>query len=142
MIVLDTTILAYAVGDEHPLREPCRRVLIAHADARLDAHTTVEVIQEFVHIRARRRTRGEAVRLARQYAMALGLLETTQDDLTRGLDLFEDHPALGAFDAVLAAVALNRGADALVSADHAFQAVPGLRWVDPASRELPGFVGD
>ena len=51
------------------------------------------------------------------------------------------HGALGAFDAVLAAVALNRGADALFSADPAFSAIPGLRWVDPASRELQRFVG-
>jgi predicted nucleic acid-binding protein len=40
---------------------------------------------------------------------------------------------LGAFDAVLAAVALAHGADALVSADAAFAAVPGLVLIDPAT---------
>ncbi len=34
MIVLDTAILAYAVGGEHPLREPCRGVLTAHGEGR------------------------------------------------------------------------------------------------------------
>ena len=66
MIVLDTTVLAYAVGEAHPLRDPCRRLLAAHAEGRIEATTTVEVIQEFAHIRARRRTRPDAVRLARR----------------------------------------------------------------------------
>ncbi len=142
MIVLDTTVLAYAVGEEHPLRDPCRRLLAAHADGRVEATTTVEVIQEFAHIRARRRTRSDAVRLARQYMAAFSLLVTTPDDLDRGLGLFEQYPALGAFDAVLAAVALERRAEALVSADRAFASVPGLPLVDPATPAIMRLIGD
>ena len=142
MIVLDTTVLAYAVGDEHPLRNPCRRLLAAHADGRLEATTTVEVIQEFAHVRARRQTRSDAVDVARQYAAAFSLLVTTPDDLDQGLALFEKHPALGAFDAVLAAVALHRGALALVSADRAFALVVGLPWVDPSTAAMSRLVGD
>ncbi len=141
MIVLDTTVLAYAVGDEHPLRDPCRRLLEAHADGRIDATTTVEVIQEFVHIRSRRRSRPDAVHVARQYAVAFNLLVITPDDLERGLGLFERHAALGAFGAVLAAVALGRGAEALISADQAFASIPGLPWVDPASPALRSLLG-
>jgi predicted nucleic acid-binding protein len=133
MILLDSTILAYAVGSEHPLRTPCRNLLTAHGDGRIEATTTVEVIQEFAHIRARRRTRADAVRLARGYLSAFAVLAVSADDLDRGLALFERHPALGAFDSVLAAVALDRGAEALVSADRAFASVPKLRWIDPAT---------
>lgn len=136
MIFLDTTILAYAVGDEHPLRAPCRDILAAHGDGRIEATTTIEVIQEFAHIRARRRTRSDAVNLARQYLAAFTVVATTSEDLERGLALFEQHPALGAFDAVLAAVALSRGAEALVSADRAFASVRDLAWMDPASPTL------
>lgn len=142
MIVLDTTILAYAVGDEHPLRDPCRRLLMAHADERIEATTTVEVIQEFAHIRSRRRTRPDAIRVARQYAAAFDLLVTSPGDLDRGLGLFEEYPALGAFDAVLAAVALDRQAQALVSADRAFASVLALPWVDPASPAMRQLIGD
>ncbi len=133
MIILDTTILAYAVGEDHPLRDPCRRLLAAHADGYVEATTTVEVIQEFAHIRARRRTRPDAIRLARRYMAAFSLLVTTPDDLDRGLELFEQYPALGAFDAVLAAVAMERRAQALVSADRAFASIAGLPLVDPAT---------
>ena len=136
MILLDTTVLVYAVGDAHPLRDPCRAVLEAHAAGRIEATTTVEVIQEFVHIRSRRRDRADAVRLGRHYLTALAPFVTTADDLELGLDLFEVHPSLGAFDAVLAAVALGHGATALISADRAFGAVPGLTWVDPGSDAL------
>ena len=136
MIVLDTTVLAYAVGGEHPLRAPCRDVLTAHGDGRIEATTTIEVIQEFAHIRARRRTRTDAVNLARQYLAAFAVVAATSEDLERGLTLFEQYPTLGAFDAVLAAVALNRDAEALVSADRAFASIPDLPWMDPASPAL------
>lgn len=140
MIVLDTTILAYAVADEHPLREPCRRVLAAHGQGRVEATTTVEVIQEFTHIRARRRSRTDAANIARHYLGAFSVLVATPDDLDRSLNLFEHHSELGAFDALLAAVAMNRGAEALVSADRAFASVPDLRWVDPATPALLNLI--
>jgi len=141
MILLDTTVLAYAVGEEHPLRQPCQALLAAHAAGRLDATTTIEVIQEFVHIRARRRARHDAVTVGRDYVTALNPLLTTPDDLDRGFDLFERHSDLGAFDAVLAAVALGRQAEALVSADRAFAAVTGLRWIDPATPAMDRLIG-
>ena len=140
MVILDTTILAYAVGDEHPLREGCVRVLAAHRDGSLRATTTAEVIGEFAHIYARRRTRDEAARLAGHYLDALDPIAATAADVRAGLELFRSHPALGAFDSVLAAVALRLGADALISADRAFAVVPGLRWIDPASDALAAFI--
>ena len=140
MVILDTTILAYAVGDEHPLREGCVRVLAAHRDGSLHATTTAEVIQEFAHIYARRRTREEAAALAGHYLDALDPIGAIAADVRAGLELFQRVPALGAFDAVLAAVALRSGAEALISADRAFGSVPGLRWVDPASDDLAAFI--
>ena len=40
MIILDTTVLVYAVGADHPLRDPRRRVLVAHGEGRIEATTT------------------------------------------------------------------------------------------------------
>jgi predicted nucleic acid-binding protein len=121
MIVLDTTVLVYAVGAEHPLRDPSRELLQAIADGAVDASTSVEVIQEFVHVRARRRGRGDAVAAGRDYAELLSpLLSVTREELQRGLELFEHSEQLGTFDAVLAAAAISGGASALVSADSGF----------------------
>lgn len=135
MILLDTTVLVYAVGSDHPLRDPCRRLLEALSSQGI-ATTTTEVIQEFVHVHSRRRTRSISAELGRQYGVALTLLSVQPDDLALGLELYEQHTTLGAFDAVLAAVAVRRDADFLVSADSAFGSIPQLRWADPGSAEL------
>jgi uncharacterized protein len=142
VILLDTTVLSYAVGDEHYLRDPCRRLLKAHADGLLRATTTIEVIQEFVHVRARRRSRADAVARARQYAAAFALLVTRAEDLDLGLALYLRYRQVGAFDAVLAAVALNQQVDALVSADRSFGHVLHLPWVDPATPALDRLFTD
>lgn len=132
MIVLDTTVLVYAKGAEHPLRDPCRRIIAAVADRQLQATTTVEAIQEFVHVRARRRGRADAAALGSDYADLLSpLLAVNDEHLRHGLSLFERSEQLGAFDAVLAAAALSASAEALVSADTAFAAVAALPHVIP-----------
>ena len=134
MIVLDSTVLVYAIGAEHPLRGPCRRLVQAIGAGHVEATTTAEAIQQLVHVRARRRSRADAARQGRSYAALLApLIRPTPEDLADGLALFEAHESLGAFDAVLAASALARGADALVSADEAFAVVPGLTRLDPTS---------
>lgn len=141
MIVLDTTVLIYAVGDDHDLREPARAIVEAVESGSMQATTTVEAVQEFVHVRARRRDRGDAAALGRAYAALLSpLLRPAEEDLVAGLRLFERETALGAFDAVLATAAIAAKAEALVSADRSFGAVRGLRWVDLAGDELPGLL--
>lgn len=133
MIVLDTTILVYAKGADHPLRGPCRRLIAAIEEGRVLATTTSEVIQEFVHVRARRRDRDEAVELGLAYAELLSpLIAPDEVSLRAGLELYRRHSELDAFDAVLAATALAAGAEALVSADRAYGLVAGLRHLDPA----------
>jgi uncharacterized protein len=132
VIVLDTTVLLYAKGADHPLRDPARRLIAAVTDGDIEATTTAEVIQEFVHVRAKRRGRTEAVTLGDDYAELLSPLVTvTAEQLHRGLEIFTRCERLGAFDAVLAAAALYIEADALVSADTAFGTVPALTHVNP-----------
>ena len=137
MIVVDTTILAYAVGGEHPLREPCRRLVTAIRDGVVTATTTVDVIQEFTHGYARRRPRATAAAHARRYVTLLApLLAPTDRDLDAGLKLFEDHERLDALDAVLAATAIAHQAEALVSADRAFGSIRRLRHVAPGTPDF------
>jgi len=142
VIVLDTTVLVYAVGEDRQLAEANRGLLQAVADGRLQATTTPEVIQEFAHVYARRRERRGAVRLALAYADLLSpLIALERPDLDEGLALFQRVTGLGAFDAVLAAAALIRGAEWLVSADRAFAGVPKLRHFDPLSDPLDNLRG-
>jgi predicted nucleic acid-binding protein len=132
VIVLDTTVLAYAVGTDHPLRAPCRRLVLAIADGEVVATTTIEVIQEFTHVRARRRDRKDAAELARDYIELLSpLLIVEETDLREGLRLFEEGTGFGSFDAVLAAAAHAAGAEALVSADTGFSDIAAIHHVVP-----------
>ncbi len=132
MIVFDTTVLVYAKGSDHSLREPCRNLIAAVADGTIQATTTAEVIQEFTDVRATRRGRDDAARLGSDYADLLSPLLTIDGDaLRQGLRFFRQFDALGAFDAVLAAAAAGAGASALVSADRAFAAVPQVAHVIP-----------
>jgi uncharacterized protein len=141
VIVLDTTVLVYAVGDAHELRDPARALVQSVERGAVQATTTAEAVQEFVHVRARRRDRRDAARLGRAYAALLSpLLQPTEDDLERGLRLFERNLELGAFDAVLAAAAIGARADGLVSADRSFASVRGLRFLDLVTPELRDLV--
>ncbi|MGH2752111.1 MAG: type II toxin-antitoxin system VapC family toxin [Actinomycetota bacterium] len=142
MIVLDTTVLVYAVGEAHFLREPCRAIVRSVAEGRAQATTTSEVIQEFAEVRARRRSRADAASLASEFAFLLSPLMTVdRDDLLAGLRLLESTESLGAFDAVLAATAMARAARALVSADTDFSSVRGLAHVAPGTPESAALLG-
>jgi predicted nucleic acid-binding protein len=141
MIVLDTTVLVYAKGSDHPLRDPCRELLAAIAGGAVEATTTVEAIEEFVHVRSRRRGRADGAGLGRDCAELLSpLLPVTRDDLERGLALYERTERLGAFDAVLAAAAAGAGARALVSADAAFGEQTGVAHVTPDAAGVAGLI--
>lgn len=139
MIVLDTPVLVYAKGADHPLRQPCRALLSAIQAGVLRATTTAEVIQEFAHVRARRADRATAATMAKDYAELLSpLLSCSESDLVRGLAIFESTPRLSAFDSVLAGIALNAQAEHLVSADRAFADVVGLSHVFPDADGVAG----
>lgn len=134
MIVLDTTVLVYAVGSPHPLAAPCRALVELIGDGTVHATSTMQVIQEFAHIQARRRGRTDAARLAQRYATLLApLLAPGEDDLEAGLATFARQERLDAFDAVLVATARRAGAAALVSADHGFEGLEEPAVLHPGS---------
>lgn len=132
VLFLDTNVLVYANGGEHALKSPCEEVLDAISVGSLQATTTPETIQEFAHAFARRRGRTVSAEIATRYAILLAPLRVTgAEHLQAGLALWQVTAQLGAFDAVLAAVALDSEDATVVSADRAFADVPGLRHVFP-----------
>ena len=143
MILLDTSVLVYAVGSDHPLQSRCRALIAAIGDGRVSATTTVEVLQEFAHVRARRRGRQDAAELTERFAALLApFVPLEAEDLERGMEVFRRHESLGAFDAVLAATVMRREhITGLVSADRAFADVARLRHLDPASSDFDAELG-
>jgi predicted nucleic acid-binding protein len=136
LILLDISILVYAVGDGHALCRPCRSLVELVRDGDLRATTTPEVIEEFAQVRTRRSPRPTAAELAKDYTTGLAPLARPDDeDLLEGLELFAEERSLSPFDAVLAAAARRRDWS-LASADRSFAKVPGLKYLDPATAEF------
>lgn len=132
----DTAIFSYAFGGEHRYREPCRAIVRQATGGTLRGEASADLIQEFANQRLRRSgDRDGAAAAARDVAKLVRLHPLEPDDALLGVDLFEANPRLDARDAVFAAVALNRGIDAILSTDHAFDEVRGLERIDPANEQ-------
>ena len=118
MILVDTTCLVYAVGDDHARRASARALIDAALRGSITARTTSQVIMEFAHVRGHRRNRQDAASLARDFSDLLGPLEpTTAPDVSTAVTLWQDNPQIGTFDALLLAVAVRTGVEAIVSED-------------------------
>lgn len=129
-VLIDTSVLAYALGAEHEHRAACRR-LLSEFHRTLRPHASVEMIQELVFHRLRRTDRRRAVSAGRQVAQAVTLHPFDQPILQVALSLIESTDDVRGRDAVHAATGLAIGVDAIVSTDAAFEAIPGLTWWTP-----------
>ena len=131
----DTSIFVYALGREHPYREPCREIVRRAAAGDLQGEAGADLLQELMHQRARRTgDRLDAAQAARSVAKLAWWHPLEPDDVQRGIDLYEAHEDLDARDAVFAALAINRGIDAILATDRAFDGIDGLERIDPADQ--------
>ncbi|CAN5153867.1 hypothetical protein BH23ACT9_BH23ACT9_27180 [soil metagenome] len=132
--MLDSAVMIYALGGDHPYRQPCRLLMGAARAGELQAETTALAVQEVLHQRARRTgDRQRAAAVSRDLATVLVVHELLGSDLRRAIELFAESSALDAADACHAAIALDRGIGTIISPDRAFDAVPGLRRLDPVA---------
>ena len=89
MLVLDTSVLVYASGADHPLREPAVRLLRDVVASRVSATTTPEVLQQYAHVRARHRDRADAFAQAERFAELPGPLTVVNTrDVLEGLRIW------------------------------------------------------
>jgi predicted nucleic acid-binding protein len=131
--LFDTGVFLYAIGGEHPYREPCRSILSAQGSGELVGEASIELIHEFAYVRARRAiSRPAAAQSARDVTEMCPLHPVSQADISRAMELWAEHTKLDMRDAIFAAQALNRGIDAILSPDQGFDGIPGLERVDPA----------
>lgn len=128
----DTSIFVYALGGEHHYKEPCREIVRRAAIGDLQGEASSDLLQELVHQRVRRTgDRRGAAGAARNVAKLAWWHPVEPNDVQRGIDLFEAHADLDARDAVFAALAINRGIDAILSTDRAFGGIEELERIDP-----------
>ncbi len=131
---LDTNIVMYAVGKDHPYKAPCRAVLARVERDEIDVVTSVEVLQEILH-------RYYSIHLPDLAELAYRSLEkgceqilpVTKADLDRAFNLLKMHPDIRSRDAVHAAVMLNNGLTHILSTDTHFDHIAGITRVVPGS---------
>lgn len=130
---LDASVLLYAAGRPHPLREPCRAALRAALERGIALITDAEVLQEILH-RYTSIDRLDAARTVYRSAVDLcdEVLSVGEAHTARALELLLEHPELSARDALHAATMEDRGIVRILSTDRDFDALIHLRRLEPA----------
>jgi hypothetical protein len=127
VIFVDTNVFMYAVGREHPLREPARAFFLVHVESGEVLVTSAEVLQELMHAYVsvdRLDTLDAALTLARGRMGTIWPVESADVDLARAL--VERHPGLGARDLLHVACCQRRGVGRVHTYDRALSAaMPG-----------------
>jgi len=128
---VDTSVIMYAAGSAHPLRDPCAEVLRRHADREIDAVTSAEVVQEILH-RFSRGDRAIGDRMARATLLGFDpVLPVDHDVVANARMLMSEIPDLHARDAVHVATCLSNAITAIVSPDRDFDVLHGITRIDP-----------
>lgn len=87
---VDSNVFLYVFGADHPLREPCARVLQHIGSGELAATTSTEVVQEVVHVLRRKGRHDLAILVARRLDQLLpDKLPVRAADLRLARDLLE-----------------------------------------------------
>jgi predicted nucleic acid-binding protein len=127
VIFVDSNVLVYAVGREHPLRAPARAFFREAIEARRrDLCTSAEALQELLHIYlpvGRVGTLDAALRLAEAAIAEVWPVDEADVRLARAL--IERHPGLSARDLVHLACCRRRGVGTIQTFDRALAAAFG-----------------
>lgn len=130
---LDTSVLMYAAGTEHRLKEACVRIVDGIGDGAIrDVVTSAEVVQEIVH---RYLSIGQP-EIARDLAtrtldLLAPVLPITHALMRRVPDLAARYPGLAARDLIHIATCIHDGIPEIISADRGLDRVAEVRRIDP-----------
>ena len=126
MIFVDTNMFVYAVGREHPRREPAQAFFVDASLNQVPLYTSAEILQELMHVYlrvGRFRELDEALALASGPVTEIWALEPADIELAR--ELASLHPTLAARDLCHLATCRRRGITRIQTFDHALAAAVG-----------------
>ena len=130
---IDANIPIYAVGREHPYKDPCANTLRMVAENPRSFVTDAEVLQELVHryLAQDRWALGREVLRTFALVMRDRIEPVYAEDIHLVADLADRHPGISARDLVHAAVMLRLGAEHIISAGTDFDRLTGITRLDP-----------
>jgi predicted nucleic acid-binding protein len=118
----------YATGGEHPHRGVCREFLAKAVGGRVQAVTSVEVLQEILHRYVSLGRIDFGCDVYDQMVEACPkILEVKLQDLYLARDLLCQYKGISARDAIHAAVMLNNGIQHIATFDKGFDCIPGIK---------------
>ncbi|MBX7148949.1 type II toxin-antitoxin system VapC family toxin [bacterium] len=125
---IDTNILMYAVGGEHPLKKSCQEIIKKIFDRSIYAVTNTEVFQEIAY----RYWSLKKWKLARQilddYEMLFDeILPIEKKHLKLYYHLLETMPQLSPRDAIHLAVMQTNNITHIYTTDAAFKKIPHIK---------------
>lgn len=139
-LFLDANVPTYAVGREHPLKEPCKEIVGLAARYPHAFFTNAEVLQEMMHryLSSGRFATGKQAIADFSVVMRGSVEAVTAADMERALELADQYATrpgsgLAARDVLHAAVMLRAGSRKIVSADRHFDELTpeGIERLDP-----------
>ena len=132
-VFIDTAVIMYAAGGDHPLRDPSRRVLsrvgVGEVDGVISAEVIQEILRRFISIRRPEIGRDQATDAMDFFGPVLPI---THAVMRRVPDLVMKYPSLDARDLVHVATCINEGITTIASPDCGFDQVAEIRRIDPA----------
>jgi hypothetical protein len=123
VIFVDTNVFMYAVGREHPLREPAGEFFREAIERHVELCTSAEVLQELLHAYlpvSRLETFDAAMRLAVRTTAEIWTVES--EDVEAARSLVDDFVGLGARDLLHVACCRRRGVAQIKTYDRALAA--------------------
>ena len=133
MILVDSNVLMYAAGSEHPHKAPSVRFLEAVAKGDVHAVIDAETLQELLH-RYRALGRWKEGRVAYDLVRRIFpmVLPVTAEILDHARGLMDEYEHLMARDALHAAVVRVHSLEALCSYDCDFDRIRNFHRIEPA----------
>ena len=132
VIFVDSNVLMYAAGGDHPLQRPCREIVDGIGDRSIVAATSVEVVQEILHrYLAIGRAPGGLTLAEQTMDLFAPLLPITHALMRRVPELARRYPDLSARDVIHVATCVHEGIGEILSTDRGFDAVREVRRIPP-----------
>ena len=130
---LDANILMYAIGKEHPYKQPCIAVLKQIEAEAIHVVTSVEVLQEILHrYYSLRSPEVATTAFTNMKRLCERVFPVFEADVDRAHRMLQDLPHLNVRDAIHAATILNNHLRSIISTDKHFDEIKGIRRIDPA----------
>lgn len=133
MKLLDTGVVIYAIGREHPYREPCRAIISQLEELPHQFTINAEMLQEVLDVFSNKRAIETGIdALTNLLALFPDPIPITGADIGLASRLIGQTAGISVRDAVHAATVIGHGLEGIVSTDRDLDRIPGLRRFDPA----------